>query len=141
MRRRPPRSTPTCTLCPYTTLFRSNSRESSPRVATERCLVGSDSRTPHALDIVEGGDKSDRFQNWRRPGLELVRRGSIFDVIAAEGCDHLAAAEHRWRSEEHTSELQSLMRISYAVFCLQKKTNDKPHKNYSSNNTTQYQNT
>src|SRR3546814_3024009 len=113
---------------------------------------------PHALDIVEGGDKSDRFQNWRRPGLELVRRGSIFDVIAAEGCDHLAAAEHRWhafepaglgiespdtrrpiklvtgerieidverrnvdRSEEHTSELQSLMRISYAVFCLKKK--------------------
>src|SRR3546814_4051057 len=102
-----------------------NSRESSPRVATKRCLVGSDSRTPHALDIVEGGDKSDRFQNWRRPGLELVRRGSIFDVIAAEGCDHLAAAEHRWhafepaglgiespdtrRPEENTPELQSLM--------------------------------
>src|SRR3546814_14880362 len=100
MRRRPPRSTPTCTLCPYTTLFRSNSRESSPRVATERCLVGRDSRTPHALDIVEGGDKSDRFQNWRRPGLELVRRGSIFDVIAAEGCDHLAAAAHRWHAFE-----------------------------------------
>src|SRR3546814_2088988 len=52
-----------------------NSRESSPRVATKRCLVGSDSRTPHALDIVEGGDKSDRFQNWRRPGLELVQIG------------------------------------------------------------------
>src|SRR3546814_7489464 len=96
-----------------------NSRESSPRVATKRCLVGSDSRTPHALDIVEGGDKSDRFQNWRRPGLELVRRGSIFDVIAAEGCDHLAAAEHK--SDEHTSELQSLMRKSYAVFCFKKK--------------------
>src|SRR3546814_767348 len=77
-----------------------NSRESSPRVATKRCLVGSDSRTPHALDIVEGGDKSYRFQNWRRPGLELVRRGSIFDVIAAEGCDHLAAAEHRWHAFE-----------------------------------------
>src|SRR3546814_7538856 len=112
-----------------------NSGESGPRVAAKRGLVGRDTRTSHTLDIVERSDKSDRFENWGRSGFELVRRGRIFDVIATYCCDHLAAAEHwrhalepAWlgiespnRSEEHTSALQSLMRISYAVFCLKKK--------------------
>src|SRR3546814_3134848 len=76
MIRRPPRSTRTDTLFPYTTLFRSPAT---------------------------------------RPGHELVT--AIYDPIIYD----------RIRSEEHTSELQSLMRISYAVFCLKKKKHLIPH--------------
>src|SRR3546814_4672283 len=80
MIRRPPRSTRTDTLFPYTTLFR------SPR---EPAAVGLDARP---LD-----------------------RGPLAPV------EHPVMDRRRIRSEEHTSELQSLMRISYAVFCLKKK--------------------
>src|SRR3546814_16952109 len=45
-----------------------NSRESGPRVATKRGLVGRDTRTSHTLDIVERSDKSDRFENWGQIG-------------------------------------------------------------------------
>src|SRR3546814_8222371 len=94
MIRRPPRSTRTDTLFPYTTLFRSLPRHSaSPRVC--RTLGEAD----HFRQ--EFADRAD----WRGN-----RTGSC-RVLAIED-----------RSEEHTSELQSLMRISYAVFCL-KKTN------------------
>src|SRR3546814_1509861 len=84
MIRRPPRSTRTDTLFPYTTLFRSDGRPAAP-----------------------------------------ARRRGIFDIgpgmmMLVSGHDQVPA-----RSEEHTSELQSLMRISYAVFCLKKK---KKHK-------------
>src|SRR3546814_3784801 len=84
MIRRPPRSTRTDTLFPYTTLFRSG----QARAADRPC------RLP-------------RQQVWRlvRCGAALWHEGRRVD-----------------RSEEHTSELQSLMRISYAVFCLKKKT-------------------
>src|SRR3546814_6278787 len=86
MLRRPPRSTRTDTLFPYTTLFRSTRRR-NPR---------SSGRTwPCAGDLGHG----DR----------------LFDLALGRG------AAGRPRSEEHTSELQSLMRISYAVFCLKKK--------------------
>src|SRR3546814_7039618 len=96
MIRRPPRSTRTDTLFPYTTLFRSGG---SP---------GPSSRT----------DKV----SW-----SSVRRPSI--VTRVPDPAYLATLSSR-RSEEHTSELQSLMRISYAVFCLKKKKNKKqntPH--------------
>src|SRR3546814_1079600 len=79
MIRRPPRSTRTDTLFPYTTLFRSRRADTDPPAARGRSA-------PHP-----------RRRHRRGPAL-----GS--------------------RSEEHTSELQSLMRISYAVFCLKKKT-------------------
>src|SRR3546814_5716384 len=79
MIRRPPRSTRTDTLFPYTTLFRSPSSIRPP--FSSKMSGSSPSKTPEALR---------------------------FDIS-------------RWRSEEHTSELQSLMRISYAVFCLKKK--------------------
>src|SRR3546814_7003148 len=85
MIRRPPRSTRTDTLFPYTTLFRSPSaqRKSSPPKRSR----------PSVVTV-----------------MTLMSRSS-------------------GRSEEHTSELQSLMRISYAVFCLKKKTkNNKQHK-------------
>src|SRR3546814_4967273 len=99
---RPPRSTRTDTLFPYTTLFRSG-REVSQRVAEVHagtigkidCLAGGGAVTPLLTGI---GDRQRR------------NRG---------GC-----SVEQWRnsrSEEHTSELQSLMRISYAVFCLKKK--------------------
>src|SRR3546814_1283541 len=87
MIRRPPRSTRTDTLFPYTTLFRS--------------MVDQ----PHRPRLVADTD----LRRLCRP----VRR-------CAEQDDSPAA--RRYRSEEHTSELQSLMRISYAVFCLKKKT-------------------
>src|SRR3546814_955981 len=105
MIRRPPRSTRTDTLFPYTTLFRSG--------------VGRGGRRP------AGGD----------------------------GCRHLAARQHPFRggadrlscpkvrsprSEEHTSELQSLMRISYAVFCLKKKTQIKMNISAQSRSHAQY---
>src|SRR3546814_14964772 len=82
MIRRPPRSTRTDTLFPYTTLFRSR-------------------------------EAADRPQ-----GRELAcHRIAVAEQLRLEG-------DPLFRSEEHTSELQSLMRISYAVFCLKKKTQD-----------------
>src|SRR3546814_14349694 len=90
MIRRPPRSTRTDTLFPYTTLFRSPGR--GLRAARQE---GSRRRA---------GQSHRRDGNRRGPGQ------------AGRG-DH--------RSEEHTSELQSLMRISYAVFCLKKQNNNK----------------
>src|SRR3546814_2321522 len=93
MIRRPPRSTRTDTLFPYTTLFR------SPR------LPGS------FIDMIGQRAANERRANAQiAPGLSIPdRRGE------------LGQCEQSFRSEEHTSELQSLMRISYAVFCLKKK--------------------
>src|SRR3546814_993792 len=99
MIRRPPRSTRTDTLFPYTTLFRSAARDWPTRAA-----IGDSNRSPG--EALPTGH-AYRVRNQRSFGAG----GS------ACGCD--AAELHR--SEEHTSELQSLMRISYAVFCLQKK--------------------
>src|SRR3546814_1089333 len=96
MIRRPPRSTRTDTLFPYTTLFRSH-REAVPR----------------------------------HPGRTLspVDRAAAAPAGRARGL-----GPHRGRSEEHTSELQSLMRISYAVFCLKKKKNKKSIKQAKEHN-------
>src|SRR3546814_2236186 len=98
MIRRPPRSTRTDTLFPYTTLFRS-------------------------------GLRFDRAHRPRGPPAGRVEpQGSARpapDVGAGRGSVDLPGPAGKLRSEEHTSELQSLMRISYAVFCLKKK---KKHK-------------
>src|SRR3546814_5316670 len=94
MIRRPPRSTRTDTLFPYTTLFRSRHRLQELGLAVE-----------HA----DGG----------RP-IELVA-GEAVEVGVEVAHVDLAVHHRLGRSEEHTSELQSLMRISYAVFCLKKK--------------------
>src|SRR3546814_8200349 len=94
MIRRPPRSTRTDTLFPYTTLFR------SPRQGADGS--GRD-RRPRA-------DRG-RDLRWADAAGDLQRGGCA-------GADQLRVLD---RSEEHTSELQSLMRISYAVFCLKKK--------------------
>src|SRR3546814_4513469 len=97
MIRRPPRSTRTDTLFPYTTLFRS----AFSALHDYRCVLGS------------GGPLASSVR--QKSGKPSARR--TYNVLDAE--------EISYRSEEHTSELQSLMRISYAVFCLKKKKNDK----------------
>src|SRR3546814_6658978 len=96
MIRRPPRSTRTDTLFPYTTLFRS----------------------AHCLKGVEAA---------------VAEFDASFELVGRLGCDEVD------RSEEHTSELQSLMRISYAVFCLKKKKkNNYKITTYTNNNTDQH---
>src|SRR3546814_2088808 len=123
MIRRPPRSTRTDTLFPYTTLFRSlvvARRGSAARGA------GLSARSPLRLGTAGGrqrrDDGPDGHVRYRRRGRRRI------DVER--------------RSEEHTSELQSLMRISYAVFCLKKKTQTfyKQHNNHKYINSIEKQN-
>src|SRR3546814_1770459 len=102
MIRRPPRSTRTDTLFPYTTLFRSLSCSACEQMTSKWLLFS--------------GRVATRF------------------------CSLLAHAVH-WRSEEHTSELQSLMRISYAVFCLKKKKSTLNRSSRRYNNNTRRQQT
>src|SRR3546814_7592302 len=107
MIRRPPRSTRTDTLFPYTTLFRSHLRQ-------------------------QGGAADHPFPEGRAVRLAPDHR----QPVAAGDRDHHRPV--RRRSEEHTSELQSLMRISYAVFCLKKKKkkiNNQKNYNHNMNNT------
>src|SRR3546814_2071545 len=103
MIRRPPRSTRTDTLFPYTTLFRSTERHS--RASTAAIWAGRD---------ADAGSGSSP----QRPPRSHNRQGGSYRRAAAPSASD---GEIRSRSEEHTSELQSLMRISYAVFCLKKK--------------------
>src|SRR3546814_9804407 len=106
--RRPPRSTRTDTLFPDTTLFRSSASDGQqvdPR-SMER-----------AARVPDAGPIDARIVG----AWEVWIPGSVYYTT-----DGLRIAQH-YRSEEHTSELQSLMRISYAVFCLKKKKNiNKP---------------
>src|SRR3546814_5881385 len=99
MIRLPPRSTRTDTLFPYTTLFRSGGD-----------LVG---QTQHVqgLFVTGNADLAAFDANTDRTSLRTVGQ-----ILQTAGIAMLVS-----RSEEHTSELQSLMRISYAVFCLKKK--------------------
>src|SRR3546814_6484079 len=105
---RPPRSTRTDTLFPYTTLFRSRARDGSGGQAAAH-------RHRHAR---RGNGRAVRAAGGRRRARPHVAGGAC-DCAAG---DVPCPPECRDRSEEHTSELQSLMRISYAVFCLKKKT-------------------
>src|SRR3546814_2718643 len=104
MIRRPPRSTRTDTLFPYTTLFRSG--------GGLRALWGAPSAAPSNLNPL------------RARGIFAARKDNHMAAKKQKDSSaDLRMNEKKWtRSEEHTSELQSLMRISYAVFCLKKKT-------------------
>src|SRR3546814_3132016 len=103
----PPRSTRTYTLFPYTTLFRSD-------------------RDAHVGNLYFDADGRAGYLDW-----QTVMRGCwAHDVAEFLG----SALDAEMRSEEHTSELQSLMRISYAVFCLKKK-KDSPHANQTTTST------
>src|SRR3546814_6382413 len=124
MIRRPPRSTRTDTLFPYTTLFRSQHRRPEQAVEVDDVL---------ADEVVQLGLAAGRKV------LEEVRAVAFAQRLeAAQVADRRVQPDVQelarvagdleaevGRSEEHTSELQSLMRISYAVFCLKKKKEQK----------------
>src|SRR3546814_7878863 len=124
MIRRPPRSTRTDTLFPYTTLFRSNHR-ADDREPPQRPAVAPDARLSPDRRRTAPGELRRRLARCRaRRGEGLMHHhhrdsgsGTAVDpAVRDELRENLRPA--RWRrSEEHTSELQSLMRISYAVFC------------------------
>src|SRR3546814_7583250 len=103
MIRRPPRSTRTDTLFPYTTLFRSTDVGIEPDLHGHR-----GARDRHGTDDRAGHPALRRHAGRSRAGRSGMR------------------GRQMPRSEEHTSELQSLMRISYAVFCLKKKKTKTP---------------
>src|SRR3546814_4053850 len=107
MIRRPPRSTRTDTLFPYTTLFRSAfSFDQAANAAYAGQLSGNGDFVKNGVATLMLTGNSGTFT-----GLTRVNAGTLAVNGTLGG-----------RSEEHTSELQSLMRISYAVFCLKKKT-------------------
>src|SRR3546814_4435461 len=126
MIRRPPRSTRTNTLFPYTTLFRSRiqkhrgARNIKGRYYGPFASAGSVGRTLNALQklFLLRSCTDSFFANRSRPCLLYqIKRCSAPCVGRISEADYAEL-----RSEEHTSELQSLMRISYAVFCLKTKT-------------------
>src|SRR3546814_9252615 len=110
MIRRPPSSTRTDTLFPYTTLFRSQSEQ----------LQGNPGAVPKFPSLCAASRifSCRAMPSWKRP--RLTERQAILDSEAAESLPGIR------RSEEHTSELQSLLRLSYAVFCLKKKRLNRP---------------
>src|SRR3546814_2267571 len=120
MIRRPPRSTRTDTLFPYTTLFRSQPED--------RTISG---REPVAR---RGARRQQRLFRSRHLLFDRHRRREHRSRRGAQ----MVQSRRRPRSEEHTSELQSLMRISYAVFCLKKKTKTKT--TYTPKNTQKHNN-
>src|SRR3546814_6219754 len=142
MIRRPPRSTLTDTLFPYTTLFRSSrrritARSVSSRVSWSVCNVSSPARTKPCLKPPRCWCCKKSTRRCGRTGTNDLTRTApdIADLDRRSGGGrgarsprlphHGPELAHRTalevRSEEHTSELQYLMRISYAVFCLKKK--------------------
>src|SRR3546814_6402451 len=132
MIRRPPRSTRTDTLFPYTTLFRSNLERDGQKIAIFEVRRGVQRARRQRMDPRRQLAHRRRADDMRRvdhdiavgparghppaPGLLVLRQ-----LLEAVTHQHMVAARDDLRSEEHTSELQSLMRISYAVFCLKKK--------------------
>src|SRR3546814_3390829 len=110
MIRRPPRSTRTDTLFPYTTLFRSHRSKYGNHVLTA---------APSANQSAGGVARIGLSNSSVRADAERAQRSQM------------------GRSEEHTSELQSLMRISYAVFCLKKKKVNTTPYNIAVQSTTQ----
>src|SRR3546814_1482128 len=109
MIRRPPRSTRTDTLFPYTTLFRSLDALGIALAHHQHDGRGVGRRVVRQLLLPVGGEPSAVFH--QRIGVSRQGQRGYVGIQA--------------RSEEHTSELQSLMRISYAVFCLKKKKRQK----------------
>src|SRR3546814_2175089 len=139
MIRRPPRSTRTDTLFPYTTLVRSAGNQHARHAAQQR-------RGPRHSGISLSDGRALMLEGWPPPIFDpagpfagsittlawvlLAMAAAVFAVVMA------ALWIALFRSEEHTSELQSLMRISYAVFCLKKKKECNVNsKKLASNNT------
>src|SRR3546814_6456090 len=145
MIRRPPRSTGTDTRCPYTTLFRSAAvPRLTPRAA--RPLAGAP--VLDAKDLSKLYVSTSMFKGTREiravDGVNLsLYKGQTLGIVGESGSGKSTAARcvarliepTGGRSEEHTSELQSLMRISYAVFCLEKNTTTESTNNTDNQNT------
>src|SRR3546814_1844711 len=111
MRRRPPRSTRTDTLFPYTTLFRSGSTlEAQDNIGVEV-----------AAKLVRYSDNGSTLSAVNFPEVTLPGHAGSRRLLHIHRNVPGVLSQVNERSEEHTSELQSLMRISYAVFCLKKK--------------------
>src|SRR3546814_1021387 len=150
MLRRPPRSTRTDTLFPYTTLFRSRyaviqmdvrGRDADSFVQAAEAAIDQQMELPTGYWIEWGG----AFENQQRAMAKMavivpitiffifvllytafnsIKYAALIlanDTFATIGGPGAMVVHGQYRSEEHTSELQSLMRISYAVFCLKKK--------------------
>src|SRR3546814_10743701 len=124
MIRRPPRSTRTDTLFPYTTLFRSVNDAPLRITGTVGSSLYKSARAAGVpARLVAEYIKALSF------GIDFQRdvgANAKFDIIFEHRLAETGETE-TGRSEEHTSELQSLMRISYAVFCLKKKNENKSH--------------
>src|SRR3546814_1086743 len=136
MLRRPPGSTRTATLFPYTTLFRSASCARGSQSVRRGCKTLEGERVEElpppqerALGAAERCFVAHRIPMGLDRGLLTRDDGARARIVEVkDGCGletqrqlaepPVAEDEHRLRSEEHTSELQSLMRNSYAVFCL-----------------------
>src|SRR3546814_3226373 len=119
MRRRPPRSKRTDTHFPYTTRFRS----------VDFAGLFGDKQTLVVYSYMFGPQRTrpcpmctSLLSAWEGEARDVDQRVALA-VVARSPIERLVAFknERGWRSEEHTSELQSLMRISYAVFCLKTK--------------------
>src|SRR3546814_7894501 len=121
MRRRPPRSTRTYTLFPYTTLFRSRQKRCVARSLDDDAAPRDRQRRPQqrvGVWIAAGQLAQDlHFLLWQRLLVAMGIHRIEMDNVPLPRAVH----QRERRSEEHTSELKSLMRISYAVFCLKKK--------------------
>src|SRR3546814_1704731 len=137
MIRRPPRSTRTDTLFPYTTLFRSHARALRVRLAEQEITIAMHEGHRHAA-VGQGlqplGHEGAGFRGIvvADPGFEQVAedvqrlcaaRLAVEEVAEQPGDLRPRGGQVQGRSEEHTSELQSLMRPSYSDFRLRKKTN------------------
>src|SRR3546814_5420168 len=123
MIRRPPRSTRSDTLVPYTTLFRSDGFHVD-ELDVQGCrwlVLWAELPTPQRVDAFEDGLMAYARARHAAGVFPRPAEARLYGV--------------RQRSEEHTSELQSLMRISYAVFCLKKK-NSHTHSHHLSYITT-----
>src|SRR3546814_2538598 len=122
MIRRPPRSTRTDTLFPYTTLFRSQGLAEIPSLA-----FGATEATKPSLDVLvfDPLSRDGQAQTVAQPRYRADNSRAF--AVLIDGRDEAAITLDR--SEEHTSELQSLIRISYAVFCLkQTQHNNRPRQ-------------
>src|SRR3546814_4407377 len=136
MVRRPPKSTRTDTLVPETTLFRSPLRDGSAVTLNSNSEIDVDfDEGIRHVRLLRGEALFDVAKDSIRPfvveadSTRVTAVGTSFTVNRVSGRDVqvlvregvVELADSTLRSEEHTSELQSLMRISYAVFCLKKK--------------------
>src|SRR3546814_9429893 len=153
MLRRPPRSTRTDTLFPYTTLFRSRSAgaelteqyqhllwddlEGVGHARRARTISDRLRKVPGVIEAEVSAAGTMRVEFKRsQTSIDLIRKALADMGVSQKSSAATAAApagRGPSRSEEHTSELQSLMRISYAVFCLKKKTTKEeqtPHPTY-----------